>query len=336
MGTCAARTVGDVRPPHRLSAALAAACTVAAVALAAGCSPSGPGASSGATSQSSQGSSRLSSGTSSGVKAPVVAGRPLVIGHRGSSATAPENTLASFRLGIRQGADFVESDVQRTKDGALVLMHDSTLNRTTDVEQRFPTRSPWRVGDFTLAEIETLDAGAWKSPRYRGEKVPTLDQVVQLTRHTRTGILMELKSPSLYPGIEAQVAQAWSKVPGYLRAALAAHRLMVHSFDEKSLHRYHDIQPEVPVGLIGTPPSTALPALAQWADEVNPSQGSFDAAYVAQAHRLGLRVLAWTVNSDSAMVKVLDEGVDGVITNRPDVLGTVVSRRSGSAARPAA
>lgn len=304
----------------------AAALTVAAFAFTAGCGASPAGAPTTTTATAS--ATRTGSG--------VAPGPPLVIGHRGSSATAPENTIASFALAIRQGADFVESDVQRSKDGALVLMHDTTLARTTDVEQRYPRRSPWRVADFTLAEIRTLDAGSWKGARYAGEKVPTLAQVVELVRHTRTGVLMELKSPSLYPGIEAQVARAWSQVPDYLPTALRTHRLVVQSFDVESLRRYHVLAPQVPVGLLGTPSVTALPALARWADEVNPSYGSFDAAYVAQAHRLGLQVLAWTVNTDTDMRAVLDRGVDGVITNRPDLLDAVLKARRGATARPAA
>ncbi|KOG86166.1 glycerophosphodiester phosphodiesterase, partial [Streptomyces varsoviensis] len=86
---------------------------------------------------------------------------PLVIGHRGSPVSAPENTLASVDAAARLGITWVENDVQRTKDGALVVLHDTTLSRTTDVEQRYPNRSPWRVADFTLAEIERLDAGSW-------------------------------------------------------------------------------------------------------------------------------------------------------------------------------
>lgn len=253
--------------------------------------------------------------------------RVLTVAHRGSSAAAPENTLAAFRLGVEQGSDLIESDVQRSKDGALVLMHDTTLARTTNVEQVFPDRSPWRVRDFTMAEIGLLDAGSWMSPEFAGERVPTLGEMVEVVRWTRSGILMEIKSPATYPGIEADVAEEFGRSPVYLESATAADRLVVQSFDWASMRRYKAVQPEVPVGLLGTPPVGQLPELALWADQVNPPFGSFDAAYAARVQQLGMDVLTWTVDSEADMAAVLDRGVDGVITNRPDALEGILRER---------
>ena len=254
------------------------------------------------------------------------AGDIIVIAHRGASGYAPENTLAAFALGVEQGADWIESDVQATKDGELVLMHDTTLSRTTDVEQRFPGRSPWNVRDFTLAEIKTLDAGSWFGRKYAGEPVPTLKEMVELVRPTPSGILMELKSPELYPGIEKQVAAEFDSFPGYVRSAVAAGRLGVQSFDFDSMRIYKSIQPEVPVGLLGTPAYADLDGYT-WADQINPHLGSFDAGYVARVHALGMHIHAWTVDDAETMGDVLDRGVDGVITNHPDVLRDVIGRQ---------
>lgn len=96
--------------------------------------------------------------------APADPSSPTVFAHRGASTEAPENTLAAVRRAHEQHIKWIENDVQRTKDGALVVIHDATLSRTTDVEQVFPDRSPWRVADFTLAEIRRLDAGSWFAP----------------------------------------------------------------------------------------------------------------------------------------------------------------------------
>jgi len=249
-----------------------------------------------------------------------------VTAHRGASAYAPENTLAAFAVGIEQRADWIESDVQATKDGELVLMHDTTLSRTTDVEQRFPGRSPWNVKDFTLAEIKTLDAGSWFSEKYAGEPVPTLKEMVEQVRPTRSGILMELKSPELYPGIEKLVAAEFASFPGYVPAAVAADRLAVQSFDFDSMKTYKSIQPEVPVGLLGTPAYADLDSYT-WADQINPHFGSFDAGYVARVHALGMHIHSWTVNDAATMSSVLDRGVDGIITNNPDVLREVIAGR---------
>jgi glycerophosphoryl diester phosphodiesterase len=205
-------------------------------------------------------------------------------------------------------------------------MHDTTLSRTTDVEQRFPGRSPWKVKDFTLAEIKTLDAGSWFSEEYAGEPVPTLKEMVEQVRPSRSGILMELKSPALYPGIEKKVAAEFDSFPGYVDSAVAAGRLAVQSFDFGSMKTYKGIQPEVPVGLLGTPAYADLDSYT-WADQVNPHFGSFDAGYVARVHALGMRIHSWTVNDAATMSSVLDRGVDGIITNNPDVLQDVIAER---------
>jgi glycerophosphoryl diester phosphodiesterase len=252
--------------------------------------------------------------------------RVISTAHRGASAYAPENTLAAFRLGIDQKADWIESDVQRSKDGELVLMHDATLSRTTDVEELFPDRSPWRVADFTLAEIKRLDAGSWKGPEFAGEPVPTLAEMVELVRGSRSGILMEIKVPELYPGIEADVAEVFDSFPGYVDSAVAAERLAVQSFNWASMRTYANVQPEVPVGLLGTPTVEQLPTLT-WADQINPNFRTYDAAYVDRVHELGMEVHTWTIDAPADMHDVLDRGVDGVITNKPDVLIDVLAER---------
>ncbi|GAB2479988.1 hydrolase [Promicromonospora xylanilytica] len=247
--------------------------------------------------------------------------------HRGAMGHAPENTLAAFAVGVEMGSDLIESDVQRSKDGVLVLMHDTTLTRTTDVEQVFPDRAPWRVSDFTYEEIQRLDAGSWFSEEFAGEPVPTMAQMIELVRPTRAGILMELKSPALYPGIERQVAEEFAGYPGYVESAVRAERLVVQSFDWASMERYHEAQPSVPVGLLGRPAEALLPELSTWADQINPGYTTFDAAYVETVHELGMEVHTYTVNTAGDMNRVLDRGVDGVITNFPDVLEDVLAER---------
>src|SRR5215218_4887580 len=119
--------------------------------------------------------------------------KKLLVAHRGASAYAPEHTLESYRLAIAQGADFVEQDLAVTSDGVLVCIHDLSLDRTTNVEEVFPTRASedrsgatpvrrWLVGDFTLAEIKQLDAGSWFGPTFAGARVPTFQEVIELVR----------------------------------------------------------------------------------------------------------------------------------------------------------
>jgi len=254
------------------------------------------------------------------------------VAHRGASARAPENTLAAIREGTVMGADLIEVDVQRTKDGQLVLLHDTHLARTTDVKRIFPRRAPWKVADFTYAELLRLDAGAWKAPEYAGERIPTLDEALDVIRRSRAGLLLELKAPALYPGIEAEVAATMRVVPGFLEAAVTTGRVVVQSFDFDSMRSYRELEPTATVGLRGTPATRALPELATWADQVNPHHKSIDPAYVRAVQDAGMDCLVWTVNAIPNMRRAINMGVDGVITNRPDVLGQVLRDRLPTAA----
>lgn len=274
---------------------------------------------------------RLTVPTATRPAPPAPAPDVLNIAHRGASADAAENTLAAVRRAIALGADLVEVDVQRTRDGALVVVHDTTLERTTDVRRVLPDRAPWRVADLTLDELRTLDAGSWRSAAEAGEPVPTLDEVIRLLRPSRTGLLLELKAPHLYPGIVSDVVATLRSVPGYVDAAVAEGRLVVQSFDFAAMKDHKTQEPSIPVGLLGTPSRSNLPALATWADQVNPSHFSVDKAYVDHVHRLGRRCLVWTVNRGPAMRRALRMGVDGVITNRPAALARVLADRPSAA-----
>lgn len=261
---------------------------------------------------------------------------PQVVAHRGASAQAPENTLAAVRRAIAHDADLVEVDVQRTKDGALVLLHDTTLNRTTDVATVHPHRAPWLVSDFTLDEIRALDAGGWHSEQYAGEPVPTLEQLVDVLAPTTVGLLLEVKAAALHPGLAEDVARALRAVPGYLEAAVPSGRLVVQSFDQEALRRHKAMEPDVAVGVLGTPSRAELGAVATWAQQVNPVHWSVQRSYVETVHRHGMRCLVWTVNRPGHMRRAVELGVDGVITNRPGVLRRLLDSDRPAVRRPSA
>ena len=253
---------------------------------------------------------------------------PATIAHRGASVIAPENTLAAVRAAIDVGATAVEVDVHRSRDGALVVLHDCTLARTTDVERQLPGRGPWRVADLTCDEIAGLDAGGWHDPAYAGERVPLLRDVLGLLRGTGTGLLLEVKKPELYPGIESDLATELRAVPGYLTAALWDRSLVVQSFG----HRFKQLAADVPVGLLGTLPRRRLAQAATWADHVNPRHRGLTASYVTAVHEAGLSCHVWTVDRPADMARVVALGVDGVITNRPEVLRTLLDGPARSVA----
>ncbi len=166
------------------------------------------------------------------------------IAHRGASGSAPEHTRAAYRLAIEQGADFVEQDLVITKDGVLVCLHDVTLERTTNVEDVFPTRyvqisgangpvKYWMAHDFTLAEIKQLDAGSWFDERFAGERVLTFQEAIDIVKG-RAGLYPELKSADQY---RARGVDMTSLVVAALRqnGLDQSDRLILQSFDEPSL-----------------------------------------------------------------------------------------------------
>lgn len=254
--------------------------------------------------------------------------RVLNVAHRGASEECPENTLASIRGALARGVDSIELDVQRSRDGALVLVHDTTLARTTDARVRYPGRAPWNVADFDYDELLRLDAGTWKGPGFAGERIPTLEQAIELVRPSTTGLLLELKAPALYPGIVTDLVGSLRRAPGLLDRWVAERRLVVESFDFAAMKALKTRAPEVPVGLLGSPARANLPALATWADQVNPHHWSVDRSYVDEVHRHGLECLVWTVNRSSAMRRALGLGVDGVITNEPARLARTLDRHA--------
>jgi glycerophosphoryl diester phosphodiesterase len=254
------------------------------------------------------------------------------VAHRGASAYAPENTIAAFELADAQDADLFELDVQETKDHQLVLMHDTTLARTTNVESVFPDRAPWNVSSFTLEEIRQLDAGSWFGEEFKGEPVPTLGESLRAMRGSGLGLLLEVKAPELYPGIERRVAAELRRHPSWLRPDPSERLLVVQAFNFDSMRRFHEVMPRVPVGLLGTPAVADLPELATFADQINPNHGSLTAEYVAAVHELDIEVFTWTVDDPAAMRRVIGAGVDGVITNRPDVLNDVLDEETSEQA----
>jgi glycerophosphoryl diester phosphodiesterase len=264
---------------------------------------------------------------------------PTVIAHRGASAYAPENTLASVDKAAELGIGWVENDVQRTKDGELVVLHDDNLKRTTDVEEVFPDRAPWKVKDFTAAEIARLDAGSWFSPTYADARVPTLEQFVERLELHHQKLLLEIKNPDLYPGIERQTLQVLDN-SGWLDPHHLANRLIVQSFSADSMRTVHKLKPAVKTGFLGTPSTADLAGYARFADQINPSHSSISRGYVASVHAFTgphgrpLEVFTWTVNDADTARLVAGYGVDGIITNNPDVVRDAVSDDPESARKP--
>jgi len=222
----------------------------------------------------------------------------LRIGHRGAAGHEPENTLRSFARAVELGADMVELDVHLCASGELVVIHDDKVDRTTD--------GSGRVGDMTLGELRTLDAG-------KGERIPTLDEVLATLR-CRAAVDVELKGPGTAEPV-------YELVGGLVRRRRwALNDVLVTSFDWGMLEELRSLSDRARLGpLVHSEPSRALRFASEVrAHSVNPFHGALDAGYVREAHRLGLTVYPWTVDEAADIERVKGLGVDGVISDYPD------------------
>lgn len=241
--------------------------------------------------------------------------QPLNIAHRGASGYAPENTFAAFDKAVEMKADFFELDVQMSKDGHLVVIHDPTVDRTTD--------GRGRVRDLTLAALKKLDAGSWFHGSFAGERIPTLDEI--LDRYSgKIGLFIELKKPELYPGIEEKVAQA---LKSRKLDQQSDGKIIVSSFNHRSVQRYHRLQPSVPVGVIlrFSPSGISdrqLRSVSEYASFINVNKRMVDSSLVDRVHRLGMKIGAGTVRKKAWAKRLKSLGVDGIVTDFPDFVSS--------------
>ncbi|MGW8885847.1 glycerophosphodiester phosphodiesterase family protein [Streptomyces sp. NPDC055749] len=245
-----------------------------------------------------------------------------VIGHRGASSAAPENTMYAQEVGRRGGADFIENDVQLSKDGVPYLMHDNTVDRTTD-----------GTGDITTLtsdQLDRLDAGSWFAPAFAGAHVPTLaEQLVDL--RTRGGELL----------LEVKRAQSKSEVAAMIdvvRAERMTDRVFVQSFSRDHLRWVHELAPELPIGLLvgGLDADPVAVAKDLHLSSYNPSGGALDTrpGIVADLHKAGVATMVWTINSAADWKRYDGYGVDGIITDRPTELATWNASRAQARPTP--
>lgn len=247
--------------------------------------------------------------------------RPLVIAHRGASGVAPENTMASFEQAVKFGVDMIELDVHGSKDGRLIVIHDSSTARTARGNPQ------GAVADLTLAQLKTLDAGVWKGPGFAGERMPTLDEVLAAFKG-RAVFLIELKAR----GIEERVAQV-------IRGAGMEDGVMLQSFDAESVRIMHGLLPEAPAGVLYRDTWILDPAgrgrrIVEQVLEVGASFAGMNVGAVsAQLVRVlkdgGIDVFAWTADDDWVFTHLIQAGVDGIITNYPERLLRHLGRRVG-------
>jgi len=235
----------------------------------------------------------------------------MVIAHRGASAAAPENTLAAFRLGATQRADFVELDVQESADGEVVVVHDSDLMKVGG--------SPLKIWEAPAAALRAVDIGSRKGPEFAAERVPTLAEALAACKG-RVRVVVELKSYGHSQRLEERVIEI-------VEAAGVADDTVFMSLDHGMVRRLKELRPSWRVGVLVAKAIGDLTSLG--ADFLAVDASLATRAFVRRAHRADQAVYVWTVNDPAWMFASMGRGVDGLITDRPDLARSVVERRSG-------
>ena len=237
---------------------------------------------------------------------------PTVMAHRGLSADAPENTLYAFSDAISVGADFIELDVQQTRDGVLVVMHDSNLKRTTGVNKD--------IWDVDYADIQDLDAGSWFDPAYANARIPTLEETLQFV-DKRAKLNIEIK-PTKHGSdtLEQDVAELITRYQ-YTDACY------VTSFSYGSLKKVKEANPEIRTGYLMSVAYGQFYSL-KYADAFSLNKVFVTSQVVNAAHQQGKQIFAWTVNSMSEVRSLCNLHVDSIITDDPVMVQNVISRDS--------
>lgn len=252
-------------------------------------------------------------------------GQPLVIAHRGESSRAPENTLAAFRGALEAGVDFVEFDVHLSADGIPVVIHDETVDRTTD--------GTGRVDSLTVAQLKALDAGSWFDPGFAGERIPTLAETLDLLRG-KGRILLELKDAE-HTGHGERTGQAVLLVRRTLEmieATGTGSQVLFQTFYPANLRELKKQARGIPYAFLYNFPErrhlAAAYAKYHRASGFNPRLQNTKRSQVILAHFLGMEVYVYTPDAPEEFEKALGLGVDGIITNRPRELKQFLASRT--------
>jgi glycerophosphoryl diester phosphodiesterase len=252
--------------------------------------------------------------------------RPTIFAHRGASAHAPENTLASFELALRQGAEAIELDAKLSADGQVVVIHDSTVDRTTT--------GHGKVRELPLSALKKLDAGSHFDVAFRGESIPTLEEVFVTVGH-KTFINIELTNYAS-PTDELPI-----KVAELIQQHRLEQRVLLSSFNPRALRHARQLLPDVPIGLLalaglkGMWARTWLGRIVIPYQALHPELSDVTSGLVESIHRRGKRVHVYTVNNPLDMLHLFILGVDGIFTDDPalakQVLRTIDNRRTETA-----
>jgi glycerophosphoryl diester phosphodiesterase len=234
-----------------------------------------------------------------------------IMAHRGASAAAPENTLAAVQRAIDDGAQWVEIDVQESRDGVVLVVHDSDLKRVGG--------SNLKIWEATAEELRRVDIGSWLDPQFHEQRVPTLAEVLERCKGTATNVNIELK----YYGKNERLEQ---RVVEIVEARDMQDRIVVMSLDMKGVRRIKELRPDWQVGLLTAVVVGDLTELD--VDFLAVNMGIATRSFIRAAHRSNKKVFVWTVNDAVSMSVMIGRGADALITDKPALARTVIAQRA--------
>lgn len=238
--------------------------------------------------------------------------------HRGFSGKFPENTILAFQKAIEAGADGIELDVQMTKDKELVIIHDETINRTCN--------GKGYVSDYTLKELQEFDASFTFRGQYGSQRIPTLREYLELVSRTQTVTNIELKTGiNPYPGIEEKTVRLINEYK-------LNDRIIFSSFNHYSVKRCLELCPEIPCGFLE---ESRIIGFCEYAKKhgmtfVHPEYHMITESFIKEALSNGVRINAWTVNTEEDMNRLIKNDINAVITNHPDICRKILEKQKQS------
>ena len=240
----------------------------------------------------------------------------LAIAHRGASGYAPENTLAAFRRAVAMGATFIETDLQLSRDARFVAIHDATVNRTTNGQGK--------VHDLTLADLRKLDAGSWFGSEFAGERIPTLEEILEFAKKHDVVFYLELKPGGSWGGEHALISA--------LRESGEIARTVVISFDPEILISVRNIEPTLMTGLLfdGKIADPLEKTIEIGARQIAVRGDLVSPRLLKEASARDLQVVCWTVNHPGHMRLLAEAGVDGIMSDYPDRLVELARRKDAA------
>lgn len=256
----------------------------------------------------------------------------MIIGHRGAPVYAPEHTIPSYELALNMGADYIEIDLQMTRDQVLVAMHDSTVDRTTN--------GHGKVHSFTIKELQKLNAGSWfnkEYPKYANRsfqslRVPSLNEIFNHFGR-RANYYIEIKHSSQSEKMEKQLISLLRK---HKLINNGQSNVIIESFSSESLKRIHRIEPSIPLIQLlsyhkkGKVTNKELSKIHQYASGIGPNYLMIDAQLIKNAHKNGLVIHPFTINDRDKMLELLKLGIDGAFTDIPDEYKNIVNNNKAA------